>query len=129
MISYDRKINIISNLYDLLPADPLIFNLANNVKFLKISKDLLIKNPLIGTIPTIRIDRPRDTKRNTPKHRDFWYSFLSKNSITIWFNLEDNKKKLGNLIVYPRSHKIIDDGIKELINIFTFSKEKITNNY
>ena len=113
LIFYDKKCNIISNLYDILPADPDIFNLVNNTNFIKITKDLSIKNPLVGTIPTIRFDRPMDAKRNTPKHRDFWYSFLSKNSITIWFNLEDDKKELGNLIVYPKSQKIIKDGIQD----------------
>lgn len=104
LIPLDSKLKLISILYDLCPANPYISTLHNQEIFLKIIKQLRIKKPLLGTMTGVRFDRPNDEKRNTAIHQDQWYSFLSDNALTIWFNLDVMEKSLGPLIVYPKTH-------------------------
>lgn len=104
-IEKKRKIEIFKPLYEVAPSLPSIFKLSSNVNFIKIAKKTGIKFPVIGTGCTVRIDRPKDFKRITSVHQDQWYSFLSLNAITIWFNLSSIKKKDGPLKIYEKSHK------------------------
>jgi hypothetical protein len=101
----DKRTNILGNLYDLCPANPLISSLQNDNFFLKIANSFNLKKPLLGTMNTVRFDRPRDENRNTAIHQDQWYSFLSNNAITIWFNLGKMESSLGPLKIYPKTHK------------------------
>ena len=103
-IDKKQKVNIIKSLYEIFPSEPLFYSLSIYKIFLNISKNLGIKYPLIGTGPQIRFDRPKDKKYKTLKHQDFWYSFLSKNSITIWFNLTNVTNVDGPLTIYENSH-------------------------
>ncbi len=100
----DKKHSIFSSLYDLLPASTLINSLGSNKFLLKISKKLGILKPIIGSLPQVRIDRPKDKIRKTLIHQDFWYSFLSHNAITFWFSIGLINKKLGPLVIYPSTH-------------------------
>lgn len=100
-----KKIEIFKSLYEVAPSLPNIFKLSSDYNFIKIAKKTGIKIPVIGTGCTLRIDRPKDYRRLTSVHQDQWYSFLSLNAITIWFNLSSIKKKDGPLKVYEKSHK------------------------
>ncbi len=103
---FDSKYSIFSSCYDLLPGVLSINKLANDKLFYTISKKLGIGNPIIGSLPQIRIDRPKDKVRKTELHQDIWYSFLSDNSITFWFSLCKLTKKSGPLKIYPKTHKL-----------------------
>ena len=105
---YNKK--TLAELYDLIPTLPCFHNLASEKKILKIVKDIGLNFPSIGTNPSIRIDRPFDKKFNTLVHQDFWYSFVSKNSLTIWFTINENSlENIGNLKIADKfdSKKII----------------------
>ena len=104
-IDKKNKCEILKSLYELFPSDPKNYRLSTNNFFLTQCKKLGIKKPLISTGPQLRIDRPKDKKFKTAKHQDYWYSFLSDNALTIWFNLTEIKKLNGPLIVYKESHK------------------------
>lgn len=104
-IDQRKKVGLLKSLYEIFPSEPIFYSLATFKGFLNISKNLGIKYPLIGTGPQIRFDRPNDKKFITLKHQDFWYSFLSNNAITIWFNLTEINDKDGPLIIYLHSHK------------------------
>jgi hypothetical protein len=104
-IDQRKKVNILKSLYEIFPSEPIFYSLATCKDFLNISKNLGVKYPLIGTGTQIRFDRPNDKKFKTLKHQDFWYSFLSHNAITIWFNLTEVSDKDGALIIYVNSHK------------------------
>ncbi len=100
MFHLDKTTNkkTLSELYELAPTFPFFHNLASEKKFLNIIKKAGLKIPTVGTNPAIRVDRPFDKKFNTLIHQDFWYSFISKNSITIWFTINNIElNKIGNL--------------------------------
>lgn len=103
----DRKknINILKTLYEIFPSIPFFYNLCNEKFFINLTKKLYIQNPTIGTGPQIRIDRPHTKKYLTLDHQDYWYSFLSDNALTIWFNLTSIDNKDGPLVIYEKSHK------------------------
>ena len=99
-----KKTKIFKSLYEIFPSIPLFYSLSNKKIFYKICHKLNIKKPVIGTGPQIRIDKPKDKKYITPNHQDYWYSFLSDNAVTFWFNLTSVKLKDGPLIIYEKSH-------------------------
>lgn len=101
----EEKEEITSKLYELVPTLPKFFGQVSNSLILDTISKLNILHPSIGTIPLLRIDRPNDTFRITPMHQDYWYSFLSINSIVVWFTLEKIDKSAGLLKVVPGSHK------------------------
>jgi hypothetical protein len=100
----DKRHSIFSSLYDLLPSSTLINSLGSDKFFLKISKMLGVSKPIIGSLPQVRIDRPKDKIRKTLLHQDYWYSFLSHNAITFWFSIGLINEKLGPLVIYPSTH-------------------------
>ena len=104
-IDKKKNLKIFKSLYELFPSNLLIYNLACEKFFITLCKNLGIKHPIISTGPQLRIDRPKDNKFKTLKHQDFWYSFLSDNSLTLWFNLTNIETKDGPLIIYKESHK------------------------
>ena len=100
----DKRHSIFSSLYDLLPTSTLINSLGSDKFLLKISKMLGVSKPIIGSLPQVRIDRPKDKIRKTLLHQDYWYSFLSHNAITFWFSIGLINEKLGPLVIYPSTH-------------------------
>ncbi len=100
----DKRHSIFSSLYDLLPSSTLINSLGSDKFLLKISKMLGVSKPIIGSLPQVRIDRPKDKIRKTLLHQDYWYSFLSHNAITFWFSIGLINEKLGPLVIYPSTH-------------------------
>ena len=96
---------IFKSLYEIAPSLPSIFGLSTSKTFIKIAKQLGLKIPVVGTGSTLRIDRPNDINRITSIHQDQWYSFLSNNAITIWFNLSKIKNEDGPIKIYKKSHK------------------------
>ena len=66
---FDKKYSIFSSCYDLLPGVLSVNKLANEKIFIDISKKLGLANPIIGSLPQIRIDRPNDKKENTATPR------------------------------------------------------------
>jgi hypothetical protein len=111
----DKRHSIFSSLYDLLPSSTLINSLGSDKFLLKITKLLGVSKPIIGSLPQVRIDRPKDKIRKTLLHQDYWYSFLSHNAITFWFPIGFINEKLGPLVIYPATH---------LKGIFKFKDEK-----
>jgi len=101
----EEKEEITSKLYELVPTLPKFFGQVSNSLILDTISKLKVLSPSVGTIPLLRIDRPNDSFRITPMHQDYWYSFLSKNSIVVWFTLEKIDKSSGFLKVVPGSHK------------------------
>jgi len=89
LYSVDKKLktNLISKLYDIAPDLHDVSEVITNKTFIKIIKKLGIKYPTIGTSISLRLDRPNCKKLNTSLHQDIWYSMISNNSLTIWFNL------------------------------------------
>ena len=100
----EEKEEITSKLYELVPTLPKFFGQVSNSLILDTISRLKVLSPSVGTIPLLRIDRPNDSFRITPMHQDYWYSFLSKNSIVVWFTLEKIDKSSGFLKVLPGSH-------------------------
>ena len=86
-IDIKQKTNLISKLYDITPDLHEVHEITASKTFVKIIKKLGIKYPTVGTNITLRLDRPYDRKLNTSLHQDIWYSMISNNSLTIWFNL------------------------------------------
>jgi hypothetical protein len=80
-------------LYRLFVNVPEIIGLVENPFFLALSKELGVSMPVPSTLPITRIDRPSDTVHKVPAHQDYWYSFLSDNSVTLWFTLAPWRKK------------------------------------
>ena len=117
---FDKKYSIFSSCYDLLPGLLTVNNLSNNNLFIESAKKIGLKNPIIGSLPQIRIDRPKDKIRKTLLHQDIWYSFLSNNSVTIWFSLVKLSNSLGPLKLYPKTHILGIQKFKDL-NKGTFS--------
>lgn len=100
-----KKATILKSLYEIFSSIPIFYEISNLNFFLHTCKKLKIKYPVHGTGPTLRIDRPLDKKFITNKHQDYFFSFLSPNAITFWFNLTSVKKEDGPLIIYNKSHK------------------------
>lgn len=101
MYEQDKKFNkkLISKLYDIAPDLYEIHEITTNKTLISIVKSLGIKYPTVGTNITLRLDRPNDKKLNTTLHQDIWYSMISNNSLTIWFNVSKLSKIDGPLQV------------------------------
>ena len=97
MYDIDKRANtnLISKLYDIAPDLHEVHEITSNKTFINIIKKLGIKYPTIGTNITLRLDRPNDKTLNTSLHQDIWYSMISNNSLTIWFNLVKLMKLMG----------------------------------
>ena len=106
VIAHESKGNEISAmLYRLFASIPEIIGLLDNSFLLKLSKEVGISMPCPSTLPITRIDRPSDILHKVPAHQDFWYSFVSENSVTIWFTYGALEYDMGFLEVVPGSHK------------------------
>jgi len=130
MHSEDKKknLNMIASLYEILPAIPEIHKYASKKFFVDLAKRSGILYPAIGVNLAVRLDRPHDEKRNSSLHQVFWYSFISNNSITVWFNLTEVKKEDGPLIIYYNFKKNIKKFKDNKLGTFTASlplKKKI----
>lgn len=132
MVDKKQNTNILKSLYELFPSNLFFYSLPCNNFFTTLCIKLGIKKPVISTGPQIRIDRPKDKKFKTLKHQDFWYSFLSNNSLTIWFNLTNIREQDGPLKIYKHSHKsgllkFVDKkkGTLEIKNSITTKKNTI----
>jgi len=102
----EEKNKVTKACYEIFPSLPKVLGLASHPLIEKIVKQAGINNSQVGTIPVVRIDRPHEDFRLTPWHRDYWFSFLSENSIVIWFPLGEVDQQMGLLKVIPGSHKI-----------------------
>ena len=114
-----QKTNLISKLYDIAPDLHEVHEITTSKTFIKIIKKLGIKYPTIGTNVTLRLDRPNDKKLNTSLHQDIWYSMISKNSLTIWFNLSKVNKIDGPLEVCKTFKKKIYKFTDKNLGTFT----------
>ena len=92
-------------LYEVYPTMPAIIGCINHQLLIWLAQSIGIKKPVASTIPTIRIDRPNTDKFLTLSHQDYWYSFASDNSVTIWCPLISITEEMGHLQVIPGSHK------------------------
>ena len=100
----EKNHKISSLIYKYIPTMIDVWQFSSQPKILKILKELEIPNPTFSTVPCMRIDRPNENYFATPWHQDYWYSFASDKSITIWFPLIHVTKKMGRLFVIPESH-------------------------
>lgn len=94
-----------SQIYEMLPSLPLVYGLGSHSAFIDICFKAGLNMPVVGTTPNMRIDRPKSNYFNTPWHEDYWYSFYSKNSITMWIPFCNLNKDMGLLKIIPGSHK------------------------
>ena len=124
---YDQKnkTSILSNFYEIFPSVPEFYSLADNAYFKNIIKKYGIKKAIISNGPTIRIDYPQKNIFMTKAHQDIWYSLISNNSLTIWFNLTTLKSKDGPLTIYKDSHKY---GIFNFKKTTKYSTHKLVTN-
>ena len=102
---YEKENFFTRSFYEVFPSIPSVISLINHDLILKIVSFAGIKQPLAGTVPLIRFDRPNEDHFLTPWHQDFWYSFLSENSIVIWFPLSNITDDMGHLKIIEGSHK------------------------
>ena len=116
MYSLDKKYNknLISKLYDIAPDLYEIHAVTTLKTIIQKVKNLGIKYPTVGTNIALRLDRPNDKKLNTSTHQDIWYSMISDNSLTIWFNISKIKKIDGPLKICKtfkknKIYKFFDD--------------------
>ncbi|MBU3635532.1 phytanoyl-CoA dioxygenase family protein [Polynucleobacter sp. es-GGE-1] len=92
-------------LYELFPCTGKILSLTTAPLVVKILKEAQLRFPVVGSLPLVRLDRPNDSKYETPWHQDFWFSFLSENAVTLWFSLGEITESMGHLKMVPGSHK------------------------
>lgn len=101
-----EKDNAISRVfYELFPQTPSVLTLASHPAFVQTSKKLGLAFPLPSTLPILRIDRPSETRYLEPSHQDYWYSMLSANAVTYWFPVLPVTEDMGDLLIFPRSHR------------------------
>jgi ectoine hydroxylase-related dioxygenase (phytanoyl-CoA dioxygenase family) len=125
-IDKQQKTNLISKLYDVAPDLHEVHSITTSKSFIKIIKKLGIKYPTIGTNVTLRLDRPNDKKLSTSLHQDIWYSMISNNSLTIWFNLSKVNEIDGPLEICKTFKKKIYKFSDNKMGTFT---AKIKNKY
>ena len=101
-----------SKIYELLPTTVELYKFLSSKGISSILKDAGLRNPTLGTVPLIRIDRPRDTFNATPWHQDTWYSFSSENAITIWIPLTELSNDIGYLKYEKNSN---NKGVRDFI--------------
>jgi hypothetical protein len=89
--------------YEVFPTLPFITSLVNHSLIVNLVKSAGIIFPSVGAIPVIRLDRPNEDFRITPWHRDYWFSFLSENSLVIWFTLPGTEDNMGKLKIIPKA--------------------------
>lgn len=92
--------------YEVFPTLPDVLSVVNSDLMLRIVKLAGLLEPQAGTVPLVRLDRPNEDMRLTPWHQDYWFSFLSKNSIVIWVPLGIFTSFMGFLKVIRGSHKM-----------------------
>ena len=94
-----------SKIYQFLPSLLELYQFCSNDKLLSFLSHLEINFPTLGTVPMIRIDRPKNEFFSTPWHQDYWYSFSSFDSVVLWAPLGEINKSHGYLKILPNSHK------------------------
>lgn len=130
-LNHDETDNITRMLYEMYPSSLELIGLLTNPLLINLAKDVGISYPIPSTIPTIRVDRPKNTKYLTDIHQDIWYSLQSTNSIVFWSHLVSLNEDMGYLRVVPGSHK---DGVlpfykKEDGYTFTLKKDYKEDNF
>ena len=65
------KNSVSGKIYEFLPALTEVYQFSVNKNLLAFLKKISIKLPTLGTVPMIRIDRPKNNFYSTPWHQDF----------------------------------------------------------
>ena len=121
----EKENEFTSKIFEILPATLPLYKFLSSEGIASILKDAGLRNPALGTVPLIRIDRPNDKFFSTPWHQDTWYSFSSKNSIVIWIPLTELSKDIGYLKYEKDSH---NRGVRDfVINEESNEKFKLIN--
>ena len=95
--------HFLSQLYKVLPGLPSLWRFASNQTLMSIIKeDLSLTSVSLGTVPLVRLDRPRNEHFSTPWHQDFWFSQSSEDSLVIWFPLTTFTEDMGYLRAIPK---------------------------
>ena len=86
-----------------MPGLPSLWRFAGNQTLMTIIKeDLGLTSVSLGTVPLVRLDRPRNEHFSTPWHQDFWFSQSSEDSLVIWFPLTTLTEDMGYLRAIPK---------------------------
>ena len=101
-----------SKIFELFPTTIALYKFLSSNGISSILRDAGLKSPTLGTVPLIRIDRPKDDFYSSPWHQDTWFSFSSENSIVIWIPLTELSEDLGYLQYEEYSH---NKGIKDFV--------------
>jgi len=96
---------ITSKIYSFLPSVPDLYRFATQDCLIDNIKMLGLHSPALGTVPLVRIDRPKEEKFLTPWHQDYWYSYASLDSVVVWIPLGPLTKEHGKLNVAINTHK------------------------
>lgn len=102
----EKQNKISSKIYEFLPSMPELYRFCSDTRLISFIKKFGIKNPSLGTVPMIRIDRPNDKFYSTPWHQDYWFSFSSLDSIVIWIPMGEISEDHGYLKILEKSHNI-----------------------
>lgn len=92
-------------LYRVFAAAPEIVASVADPMILGWVRGLGVAIPVAGTIPTVRLDRPRDEWHRTAAHQDWWFSLLSPNGVTVWLTIAPLTVEMGYLEVVAGSHR------------------------
>ena len=101
----ETKNSVSGRLYRIFTATPEFIAAIADPAALAWVTALGLKSPVAGTMPILRIDRPRDEWHRTPAHQDWWFSLLSPNCVTVWFAIGPLTADMGLLEVVPGSHR------------------------
>ena len=118
----ERENEFTSKIFEILPSTLEVYKFLSSSGIKLILEEAGLRNPTLGTVPLIRIDRPKDNFFSTPWHQDTWYSFSSPNSIVIWIPLSELSKDIGYLKYEEDSHK---KGVRDFV-LNEKSNEKFT---
>jgi hypothetical protein len=93
--------NLTSSIYQLLPSLPTLWNFSVQDKLIEVLASSGLSSVTLGTVPVVRIDRPKTKVFATPWHQDYWFSHSAENSVVIWFPLTDLVADMGFLRAVP----------------------------
>ena len=101
--------NLTSSIYQLLPSLPTLWRFSVQEELIEVLAFAGVSSATLGTIPVVRIDRPKTNIFATPWHQDYWFSQSAENSIVIWFPLTELHADMGFLraIRSPSNYGIV----------------------
>lgn len=105
VVAHETANAVSGRLYRIFAATPEFIAAIADRTILNWVSALGVNTPVAGTLPILRIDRPKDEWHRTPAHQDWWFSLCSPNCVTVWFGIGPITQDMGLLEVVPGSHR------------------------